>query len=898
MNNLHRKSLLNKFNKVHTAVLLGLLYSIAPMSYASAADEQGKEKEVEKIVITGTRLVTRNLIIQKQNSAQIVDSIGQDEIGGLAAGNAAELLAKVPGLNPFEDLSGRGSGGSSGPEVRFVTIRGIRPDLNITLLDGLTLATSNFENRAVYLDAFPVNLAGRTDVIKTFTPEMNPGAIGGQIDFITRRGVDLTEPLFTLTAETGKAEMDDAVQSVDTPLRLEALYAGQLTENVGLALSASYNQRDLGKPSQLTRGRSRTIDFPSQDDVRVVREHRILSESAPTKRIGLSAKLDWTPDEDTYVWFTTAYNDLDQTINHNKADVRIPSSAEGLTLDANGQSGTLRIDDTSKSFSTGRAAFSEVGEFANKADLTLFQVGIDKIINDDITVNAKAGYSEANNSREAEYYLFMRAVGVTDVAFDDSNILNPSFSVINPSPENYFDPNQYSLLYRNMLPEKAEEQVLDAIATIAFNADFDDDGWGLKAGVQYRTTDRSYDFDWTTHYDAANKAVEGSGVTLADVFADNSASLAPPGADSGFPGFFADINKVHQLIPSSSFVASDTSAFRYENKDGNRLGADYGIDEKVTSLFVQGLYQSEQLQSIFGVRYEKTTTDGTGFRDVDGIYQASKNSGFYDFILPSLLVNYTIEDGLILRFAASQTLGRPSFTEISPSGEKEVIALDRKLTRSNPDLKPRLSTNLDLSLEWYFASDSMATIGFFSKDIKDEILTETLNDVTIDGTFYDKVTQPVNASKATIKGVELSLVSYLPEPYNHFGLSSNAIFMDTSFDTKGERGEVDFLLYQPDSIINLSLLYTDDNFDASISWNRTADLPTVFNPSNADADRYNKGKTTLSAKVLYNISKGTQVYINGSNLTSEDSVEFTGEGYLYHNRLMGRTINAGVTHSF
>ncbi|MDO6488970.1 TonB-dependent receptor [Colwellia sp. 6_MG-2023] len=888
---------LNKFNKVSAAVLLGLIYNVSPVNSAYAAESTAAEKEaeVETIRVTGTRLVSRNVIVQKQNSAQIVDSIGQDEIGGLPVGNAAELLAQVPGLNPFEDLSGRGSGGSSGPEVRFVSIRGIRPDLNITLLDGLTLATSNFENRAVYLDAFPVNLAARTDVIKTFTPEMNPGGVGGQINFITRKGVDLAEPLFTVTAETGVAEIDDAVQGVDDPLRLEALYAGQITENIGIALSGSYNKRDLGKPSQLTRGRSRSIDFPTQEDVRVVREHRILSESAPTTRIGLSAKLDWTPDDDTYLWFTTAYNDLDQTINHNKSDVRIPSSAEGLTLDASGQSGTLRIDDSDVAFGTGRSAFSEVGEFINKADLTLFQAGINKIINDDFTFNAKAGYSEANNSREAEYYLYMRTGGVTDIAFDSSNITEPSLSVISPSPESYFDPSQYNLLYRNMLPEKAKEEVLDAIIDVAYNADIDDEGWGLKTGVQYRTTERSYDFDLTTHYDIANETVEGTGFSLSDVFAENSSDLSPPGSSSGFPAFFADINEINKTVTPS---LSDTSIFRFENLDSNRLGADYAIDEKVVSLFVQGVYQSEKIQSILGFRYEKTTTDGSGFREVDGTYEASENSGSYDFILPSLLVNYNIQDDLILRFAASKTLGRPAFPEISPSGELESIGLQNTLTRSNPDLKPRLSTNLDLSLEWYFTSDSMATIGFFSKDIKDEILVETLTDVTIDGVTYDEVTQPVNASKATIKGVELSFVSYLPEPYNSFGISSNAIFMDTTFDTKGERGKVDFLLYQPDSIVNVSLLYTDDNFDASLSLNRTAELPTVFNPSDANGDQYNQARTTLSAKLLYNVSENTKVYINGSNLTSEDSVEMTGEGVLYHNRIMGRTVNLGVTHKF
>ena len=323
---------------------IGLVTILAAVFFGLGvnAQETGTEtpQEIEEILVLGERLVNRNFVETKRNAVSIVDSVGENEIGGLAAANAAELLTKIPGLNAFEDLSGRGSGGSGGSEVRFVSIRGIRPDLNLTLLDGLTLAVPNFENRAQFLDWFPVNLAKRTDVVKTFTADMNPAAIGGQINFVTRSGL-YDKPLFTLIAEAGQTELDASVQSVDDPLRLEALFVGKLADKMGLAISASYNKRDIGRPSQLTRGRSRSIDFPTTNDVRVVREHRILSESAPTERIGLSAKLDYAPNDAIYTWLTAAYNTVDQTIHHAKTDVRIPSSAMGLTLAQNGGGGNL-----------------------------------------------------------------------------------------------------------------------------------------------------------------------------------------------------------------------------------------------------------------------------------------------------------------------------------------------------------------------------------------------------------------------------------------------------------------------------------------------------------------------------------------------------------------------------
>ena len=45
--------------------------------------------------------------------------------------------------------------------------------------------------------------------------------------------------------------------------------------------------------------------------------------------------------------------------------------------------------------------------------------------------------------------------------------------------------------------------------------------------------------------------------------------------------------------------------------------------------------------------------------------------------------------------------------------------LEMQASGGNPDLKPYLSDNYDLSLEWYFAPASYASIGGFRKNIKD-----------------------------------------------------------------------------------------------------------------------------------------------------------------------------------
>ena len=149
----------------------------------------------EEIVVRGNRLVTRQFVDQKRFSETIVDSLGENEVASLPALNAAEIVKNLPGVAAFNDGFGSGSGERGGGvnqpttlEQRFASVRGIRGDLNLTLMDGLNLAVPNQAGRANFLDWFPVSLAKRVEVIKTFNAEQDGNAIGGIINIVTRRG--------------------------------------------------------------------------------------------------------------------------------------------------------------------------------------------------------------------------------------------------------------------------------------------------------------------------------------------------------------------------------------------------------------------------------------------------------------------------------------------------------------------------------------------------------------------------------------------------------------------------------------------------------------------------------------------------------------------------------------
>src|ERR1700743_1126688 len=101
---------------------------------------------------------------------------------------------------------------------------------------------------------------------------------------------------------------------------------------------------------------------------------------------------------------------------------------------------------------------------------------------------------------------------------------------------------------------------------------------------------------------------------------------------------------------------------------------------------------------------------------------------------------------------------------------------------SNPNLKPRESTNYDLSAEYYPAPGVLASIAVFDKEIENEIvsLTTTIPTATVPGSATPvalTITQAQNVDSARIQGVEIGLsdvkFDFLPGFLSDFGGSGN-----------------------------------------------------------------------------------------------------------------------------
>lgn len=146
-------------------------------------------------------------------------------------------------------------------------------------------------------------------------------------------------------------------------------------------------------------------------------------------------------------------------------------------------------------------------------------------------------------------------------------------------------------------------------------------------------------------------------------------------------------------------------------------------------------------------------------RSTDVFQTAASNT--YEMYLPSLNLNYQIQDDIIARFAVSKTMARPLIDDIKPGFEvrEGVWGADytnkgSSVSLSNPQIKPEESENFDLSFEWYFNEAGMLAATFFNKDMTNFRAEENLTTYISDLRYVD-TSQGYDASQLVKSAIEV-----------------------------------------------------------------------------------------------------------------------------------------------
>lgn len=249
----------------------------------------------------------------------------------------------------------------------------------------------------------------------------------------------------------------------------------------------------------------------------------------------------------------------------------------------------------------------------------------------------------------------------------------------------------------------------------------------------------------------------------------------------------------------------------------------------------------------------------------------------YQHLLPSINLQLSVTDHLDVRFNASQTLTRPPISQLSPTftvgGRVNAVVANG----GNPQLKPFLSDNVDVSTQWYYAPNSYISGDAFLKTVSDFIVNgstqHTFNGIGPGGTNIDyTLTQPINGPTANVYGFELALQHVFGDTGFGFQLNGTVVGtnkpfnpMDTSvsgFAVTGLADSANFVgFYDKDKLqARVAVNWRDsylDHFGQLQNNSKFGTEPTFVNAA-----------WDVSFTTSYDITDQTTVYFEAMNLTN------------------------------
>jgi TonB-dependent receptor len=803
---------------------------------------------MDAFVVEGMREGQARALQQKMAAVNVIDVISADSVGKLPDGNAAEALRRVPGISVQIDQD----------EGRYVVVRGIDSALNNVTLNGLSVGTpSEKGNRGIALDSVPADLISNIEVVKAVTPDMDANAIGGSVNIVTQSAFDRPEGFVYATV----AGFYDSFSEKTTPNA--SLSFGKVIDEAGkwgVAAGLSYSLKDF---------KSQTINQRAWKQFNgewVPARQQPYDYAIERERIGANVALQFRPNED---------HELALRINHNE----FSDSEDRQSNRYEFARGTLSNQTpTSGDFSGGRAN-RQFRDYEQTGTIDALSLEGDHLLANDLHVSWQAGLSKGERDVGKRNDWEFRSGGS---AFPNSYVIGPDLVSITPDSNDYYDPSAYPLRRVRFRTDLEREDV--GSAQIDLERDFTFAGrysrW--KIGGKFITRDKDDD----RHNQ--NYSPDNGGFTLGEP------GLTGPEIDNYFKGFLR-YGPTLDVAALEAFYAANPSLFKLNVLDSleDSLADDFEASEDVLSGYAMvEMPVAERVTMLAGLRIEHTDASYAANElfyndgDFEGDYRRVTGSSDYTNVLPGLHFVWRPEDNIAVRFAWTNTLGRPDYADLAPRRELEALedtpgVYIGSLSTGNPELDPYESMNFDLSLEYYLENAGILSLGAFHKQIDNPIYTrnELQTDVTVDGRFYSElsVTAPANADKGEITGVELNYsqpFTFLPAPFDGFGASINFTFVDSSATLFTRSEELPFF-GQADTLANVALYYEKHGWEARIAYSRTDDYLLGVG-KDTDTDLYLRQRDVIDAKLSYRINEHYRVFLELLNLDSEPLREFTG----------------------
>ena len=820
----------------------------APLPTASAR----AVVELAPVVVVGSRASLASARQLKRNALEVVDTVVADDIDKLPDAGVTDALQRITGVQIARD---RGEGTAT-------AIRGLT--LMQTTLNGREVFTAGTGRNLEFAD-IPAEMLSAIHVYKTSSAAHIEGGIGGLVDLRTRRPLDFPGRETVVSAKRVASSLAQAGAN-----QFSLLWSDRWQTSGGGEWGALVN---VSRQDRAWREDQKSAGNPvARNDIvagQIVNAPSSTSETTSIggrKRTGASAVLQWRPNAQVDLYAEAAFAQLDTRQDSHQINVSAPKAfAAGSAQLFPGSSDLQRITWTN-------APISILSFARDTTDRTRSAALGGSWRGETLTVKADLSHTRSVN------HLFFSGPVLAGTAASFTHDLSGPVPVTRVSGTDLLDPGnlQFSTIAYRTRPFEGrlstaridvEQQLHGGFLT------------ALEAGLRQARRD----------------ATNGIGLVFADaavsgVSAADRPGLVMPNPYGNFLGTGAASN-IANFVVGNLDQARDAAAYRSAfgitapiPPAGNPLSL-WALREETQAAYLSARFEAGQwpLDGNAGVRVVRTreSVDGSQSVPTTGGVAPITTASRYTDVLPSLNLRYRLTPELLLRAAASKSVTRPNFDQLSPSLtliRNPVTPALNQGSAGNPGLEPVRSRNLDIAVEGYFDATTSVHVTGFVKRIEGFVTTVSSAE-THDGASY-QVSRPQNGSTADVEGVELGYQQFfgsLPGAWRGLGLQANFTHVQSAMQTAATGASLPLQNFSRNSY-NLIGLYELGPVSARLAYNwRSRFLSGVTNVVGIGSlPIYTRGYGWLDASLRWRVSARLTLALEGNNLLNTRRTSYYG----------------------
>lgn len=810
------------------------------------------------------------LMAQTETNSTFSDSLTTQEIRNFGDFTVQNALIRLPGVHVNRDGQ--------------VSFRGTGYNNFYIMVNGQRMSATGQNKRLSNPAAISADVIQKIEWFKVLSPDMDADGMAGAINLVTFQPTDYT----SVTGSLGGGLNPEYLQETGATGRSWLRFTGPLSDDLSMAMDLNY-QRDQRAWESLE------MDYGVADigngPFDVIEELSPGFQSKGENRFAGNLQLDFTPNSSSRYYFHSLLNFNRQL----RADHTYNWVANEDWEDQNtaGSQAGFRYDLDVEEWNTSQYTFQAGGE-------NTF---------DNFTIDYKAGWAQSNVDRTENLFPFL-ARGV-EYSVSGVNTNRPTASVIDERPI----PADMDLQEMNYIIDDYRDKEISARLNVEIPFDFGSVKVGGNALMKEQdANDRGAfsEYHYTFQGFLNLEGFEQGNLNSLNIF-DNTYSLDRLSDPDNALSFF------QSSIPN---MRLDDRAYYRDSEIYN-----YFTNEDIYAGYGMATFNFDPLTVLVGARIEHTASSYEGrvveysrFGQFEAVSDTSASSDLTN-VFPNAQLKLALNEQTNVKAAYSRTISRPEFNALAPF--ELLLPADTSIFSGNPNLKPVMSDNIDVGVDYNFGGGGFVSISGFYKMMSDFIEPVT-SDVQIERgqyTHFDPLidddensvdgystTFQNSSNTATVYGVEVALqkqFTSLPGVLQNVGTYINYTWSDSQFENA--RGDETALPGQSPHVVNAALNYSQERFFAQVSYHwsdellsqlgETTQLAPSLGAGEFYLDKYQDGFQELSASASFDISEQVQLWANIYNLLNVEYIEYANDRSNYPTSIYQRNgveFNIGV----